>query len=71
MILTRRSLLGLLLAALLAGCAGDAPRSSNTPIIFVHGNGDTAALWYAMIWRFESSGWPRELTKTRLLCVSV
>jgi triacylglycerol lipase len=60
MTLTRRSLLGLLLAALLAGCAGDAPRNSNTPIIFVHGNGDTAALWYPTIWRFESMGWPRE-----------
>ena len=60
MTLTRRSLFGLLLAALLAGCAGDAPRNRNAPIIFVHGNGDTAALWYPMLWRFESSGWPRD-----------
>lgn len=29
------------------------------PIIFVHGNGDTAALWSTVIWRFESNGWPR------------
>ena len=57
---SRRSLLGLLLAALLAGCAGDAPRNSDSPIVFVHGNGDTAALWYTMAWRFESNGWPRE-----------
>lgn len=33
---------------------GDLP-----PIIFVHGNGDTAALWTTTIWRFESNGWPR------------
>ena len=30
------------------------------PIVFVHGNGDTAALWMTTIWRFESNGWPRE-----------
>jgi hypothetical protein len=57
---SRRSLLGLLLAALLAGCAGDAPRHAHPPIVFVHGNGDTAALWHTTIWRFESNGWPRD-----------
>lgn len=30
------------------------------PIVFVHGNGDTAALWITTLWRFESNGWPRE-----------
>lgn len=30
------------------------------PIVFVHGNGDTAALWLTTLWRFESNGWPRE-----------
>ncbi|MEO8079631.1 MAG: alpha/beta fold hydrolase [Caldimonas sp.] len=30
------------------------------PIVFVPGNGDTAALWMTTIWRFESNGWPRE-----------
>jgi len=34
--------------------AGDTP-----PIVFVHGNGDTAALWITTMWRFESNGWPR------------
>jgi pimeloyl-ACP methyl ester carboxylesterase len=57
---SRRSFLGLLLALLLAGCAGDAPRSSNPPIVFVHGNGDSAATWHTIAWRFESNGWPRE-----------
>jgi triacylglycerol lipase len=28
------------------------------PILFVHGNGDTSALWHTTIWRFESNGWP-------------
>ncbi|MEO7762360.1 MAG: twin-arginine translocation pathway signal, partial [Casimicrobiaceae bacterium] len=32
-----------------------------TPIVFVHGNGDTAALWHTTIWRFESNGYPRDL----------
>ena len=31
------------------------------PIVFVHGNGDTAALWITTLWRFESNGYPREL----------
>ncbi|MEO8132956.1 MAG: hypothetical protein ABI831_03125 [Betaproteobacteria bacterium] len=30
-----------------------------TPIIFVHGNGDTAALWHTTVWRFESNGYAR------------
>lgn len=28
------------------------------PVIFVHGNGDTAALWHTTIWRWESNGFP-------------
>jgi len=27
------------------------------PILFVHGNNDSAALWYTTIWRFESNGY--------------
>ncbi len=30
------------------------------PIIFVHGNGDSAALWINNLWRFESSGMRRD-----------
>ena len=30
------------------------------PILFVHGNGDTAALWHTTIWRFESNGYDRD-----------
>ncbi len=50
-------------AALLAACAQNpqAPQAdSRPPIVFVHGNGDTAAQWHTTIWRFESNGWPRE-----------
>ena len=31
------------------------------PIVFVHGNGERAALWMTTIWRFESNGWNRQL----------
>ena len=54
---------GLLPAAIaLGGCAAGGLRGpANTrPIVFVHGNGDSAALWQTTIWRFESNGWPAE-----------
>ncbi len=31
---------------------------AQTPVIFVHGNGDHAGLWDNVIWRFESNGYP-------------
>ena len=46
--------------SLLAGCATAPSLEQAPPIVFVHGNGDTAALWQTTIWRFESNGWPRE-----------
>ncbi|MDO8456020.1 MAG: twin-arginine translocation pathway signal [Burkholderiaceae bacterium] len=64
--LSRRLVLLASSAALLAGCAlpptrgGDTPSLTEAPpIVFVHGNGDTAALWQTTLWRFESNGWPR------------
>lgn len=59
----RRALIASLLAAgaLLAGCASPPPPSAAVPpIVFVHGNGDSAAVWMTTLWRFESNGWPRE-----------
>ena len=60
----RRSLAMLALAlgtaALLGACATAPPASALPPIVFVHGNGDTAALWTPTIWRWQSNGWPRE-----------
>src|SRR5258708_34368516 len=37
-----------------------APGEPRIPIVFVHGNGDHAALWLTTLWRFESNGYPRE-----------
>jgi len=57
--ISRRLLLGLA-GVLLAGCAAVPSPQQHPPIVFVHGNGDSAAVWQPMIWRFESNGWPRE-----------
>jgi triacylglycerol lipase len=58
---SRRLFLALSIAAALAGCASAPPApSSYEPIVFVHGNGDSEALWQTTIWRFESNGWPRD-----------
>ena len=45
-------------SALLASCATPPSASSYAPVVFVHGNGDSAALWQTTLWRFESNGWP-------------
>lgn len=68
--LPRRRLLGLLAGAALLSACGSALESAGTeppdardrfpPIVFVHGNGDSAALWITTVWRFESNGWPRD-----------
>ena len=56
----RRTLGALLATALLAACATPPAADPRPPIVFVHGNGDTAALWTPTIWRWQSNGWPRE-----------
>lgn len=58
--LSRRSWLALCAAALLPACASGPSLPTPIPIVFVHGNGDSAALWTTTLWRFESNGWPRE-----------
>jgi triacylglycerol lipase len=57
-----------LLCLFLASCAStNTPPMQNSspklpPILFVHGNGDTAGIWQTTLWRFESSGWaPNQL----------
>lgn len=56
----RRHFLAGAAALALGGCATSLPMTARPPIVFVHGNGDTAALWQSTLWRFESNGWPRE-----------
>jgi pimeloyl-ACP methyl ester carboxylesterase len=45
---------------LLGGAAPSPGQAGDPPVVFVHGNGDTAALWHTTIWRFESNGYPRD-----------
>jgi hypothetical protein len=41
--------------------AQTAPTAAEVPpVLFVHGNGDHAALWITTLWRMESNGVPRE-----------
>jgi pimeloyl-ACP methyl ester carboxylesterase len=64
--LTRRGLLKRAAALpLLAGsfsslAAAVSATSEVPPILFVHGNGDQAALWITTLWRMESNGVPPE-----------
>ena len=47
----------------MAALAQTAPAPAATeipPILFVHGNGDHAALWITTLWRMESNGVPRD-----------
>lgn len=56
--ITRRTVLAA--AAALTACAQAPSLQEYPPIVFVHGNGDSASIWQSVIWRFESNGWPRE-----------
>jgi pimeloyl-ACP methyl ester carboxylesterase len=58
MTLTRRTLLAT--PIVLAACAQGPSVQEAPPIVFVHGNGDSASIWTTTLWRFESNGWPRE-----------
>ncbi len=60
MMTDRRTFLALTGALLTTACATGPTTTGPEPIIFVHGNGDSAALWQTTIWRFESNGWPRD-----------
>ncbi|SDB69009.1 hydrolase [Belnapia rosea] len=62
MTIPRRTALALpgLALPFLAGIARAQAPEAPTPVLFLHGNGDHAALWQTTLWRFESNGWPRE-----------
>jgi triacylglycerol lipase len=49
------------IAAMVLACGAARAADKPLPIIFVHGNGDSAASWMTIIWRFESNGYPPEL----------
>lgn len=59
---TRRQFLAASGTLALGACASGVPSRSAEfpPIVFVHGNGDSASIWQTTLWRFESNGWPRE-----------
>src|SRR3982074_3128782 len=38
----------------------DPGKTEIPPVLFVHGNGDHAALWITTLWRMESNGVPRD-----------
>ena len=52
------------LSALVRRCGADGADGVRPaeipPVLFVHGNGDHAALWITTLWRMESNGVPRE-----------
>ena len=45
----------------LALAVGTSATAEQLPIVFVHGNGDYAALWTTTIWRFETNGYDPNL----------
>jgi len=64
----KTTVLGLLAAGLLAGASTVASHAAGeTPIVFVHGDSDTAGLWIGPTWRFESNGYPAD----RLFAVDI
>ena len=60
--IVRRSVVAALVLVSAAAAPAAAPPASQAspaglPILFVHGAGDSAALWQTIIWRFESNGY--------------
>jgi len=58
--LLRRAFVALLGALAVVACTTTPAPTALPPIVFVHGNGDSAALWTTTLWRFESNGWPSD-----------
>ncbi|HUJ73492.1 MAG TPA: twin-arginine translocation pathway signal [bacterium] len=56
-----RGLAALAVGMALLGSAMVSQAAERLPILFVHGNGDSAALWIPTLWRFESNGYDARL----------
>jgi len=50
-----------LMVSLLMGFSAAPASDTPNPVLFVHGSGDSAALWHTTIWRFESNGYDPSL----------
>jgi triacylglycerol lipase len=62
MYMTRRqSFLAMTMLPLACAATPALTQAARLPVVFVHGNGDTAGLWITTLWRFESNGYPRDL----------
>ena len=59
--MTLRRLLGLSVIFAVAAMTPTPLDAQDLPILFVHGNGDSAALWHTTVWRFESNGYDPSL----------
>ena len=56
----RRAVLALSLAAVVTPAFAQGVATAGLPpVLFVHGNGDSAALWQTLVWRLESNGFDR------------
>jgi triacylglycerol lipase len=50
-----------IIASALSMAPGARAEEKPLPILFIHGNGDDAAVWMTTMWRFETNGYPRQL----------
>ena len=57
--LLSQTLSAILMIALSACAYGPRVQEQAAPIVMVHGDGESAATWQDVVWRFESNGWPR------------
>jgi len=62
-ILSAAAVVGLMTTGAASAATTDAATATTdkTPIVFVHGDSDTAGLWMVQMWRFESNGYPQDL----------
>ena len=57
--LLSQTLSAIFMIAMSACAYGPRVQEQSAPIVMVHGDGESAATWQDVVWRFESNGWPR------------